>query len=325
MEEADRFLTRLTTVLRDLFKRVQELIPLSELQEKLKEHTAAEVLKFLDIENRFQQVAFGAGVAENKRSLTEALREIFAAGAHAEITQLGKVPVRKQTVGADMAFDLMNQRAVNFLDGYVFNLIKGISNQSKLAIQDVLVKAFRQGGNPYDQARLIRDSIGLTQAQALAVQNYRDMLESGVPSQMQAAVDRALASGKWDRSVASAIANNKALPQDMIDRMVSAYASRSLNYRAEMIARTETSRASNAGQQEAWDQAVDQGLLDPKTTLKVWIAAEDCCDDCGDVADADGVPIDDMFDTSDGPLDGPPLHPNCRCGMSLEFSEDANA
>lgn len=84
--------------------------------------------------------------------------------------------------------------------------------------------------------------------------------------------------------------------------------------RADTIARTETMRASNEGQQEAWNQAVDDGVLtgDEK---RVWIATDDelLCPICGDLADTE-VGLDEEFD--DG-IDEPPAHPNCRCTMGL--------
>lgn len=80
--------------------------------------------------------------------------------------------------------------------------------------------------------------------------------------------------------------------------------------RAEMIARTEVMSASNEGQRQGWDQAVDNGLL-PDDAKRVWIASEvGACDDCdeldGETADLDG-------DYPGDGADGPPLHPNCRC------------
>jgi hypothetical protein len=278
------------------------------------------VLRYLDLENRYHKLVHGAGLPAHGHSVGEIVRDVYTNGAHTEIKALDKVPVRK-SVGTDMLFDLNNQRAIDFLQAYTFNLIQGMSLAARKAIQDVITRAFQQGGHPYDQAREIRSSIGLTSQQAQAVQNYRDALESGNPSQIRDSLSRELRDGRFDRSVLRAINEQTTIPQARIDAMVDRYAARQLNYRAEMIARTETARASNAGQQEAWDQAVDQGLLDPAGTLKVWIAAADCCDDCADVADSDGVPLDEMFDTSEGPLDGPPLHPNCRCSMGLEFPE----
>jgi SPP1 gp7 family putative phage head morphogenesis protein len=88
--------------------------------------------------------------------------------------------------------------------------------------------------------------------------------------------------------------------------------------RALMIARTETMDASNEGQQEAWDQAVDDGLLTGDEQQE-WIATGDqkCCDSC-DSMDGQTVDLGEDFEDNDGETyDGPPAHPNCRCTVGL--------
>lgn len=79
--------------------------------------------------------------------------------------------------------------------------------------------------------------------------------------------------------------------------------------RADLIARTEIMSAANEGQRQAWDQAVDEGLLS-ETAQRVWIATEDACPEC-DALDGETAPLDDDYPGEGG--DGPPLHPNCRC------------
>ena len=86
--------------------------------------------------------------------------------------------------------------------------------------------------------------------------------------------------------------------------------------RAELIARTETMRAANAGQREAWRQGVEDGYVEPKER-RVWIVTDDdaLCEECEPL---DGVtaPVDGEYE-GDGE-DGPPLHPDCRCVEGLE-------
>lgn len=89
--------------------------------------------------------------------------------------------------------------------------------------------------------------------------------------------------------------------------------------RAETIARTETIAAANAGQQEAWAQATEDGWL-LGNEQQVWIVTPDdkLCDDCNEL---DGVTADlgEDFDGGEyGDVSGPPLHPNCRCVLGLE-------
>jgi len=95
--------------------------------------------------------------------------------------------------------------------------------------------------------------------------------------------------------------------------------------RADMIARTETIRAANAGALESYKQA---GI-----TRKVWIADGDACPYCAGL-DGTVISIDEPFleqgtkyqpDGAKTPLsidyedvDGPPAHPNCRCAVRAE-------
>lgn len=79
--------------------------------------------------------------------------------------------------------------------------------------------------------------------------------------------------------------------------------------RAELIARTESMTAANEGQREAWDQAVDAGLL-TGDERREWIATSDACDDCSEL-DGETTDLDGEYPNDGG--DGPPLHPNCRC------------
>lgn len=87
--------------------------------------------------------------------------------------------------------------------------------------------------------------------------------------------------------------------------------------RAETIARTETMTASNEGQQEAWDQAVEDGLLTGNEQQE-WIVTPDdrLCPICEPM---DGVKadLDGTFQVDGDDIDGPPAHPNCRCTIGL--------
>ena len=80
--------------------------------------------------------------------------------------------------------------------------------------------------------------------------------------------------------------------------------------RADLIVRHETMVAVSEGQRQAWDQAVDKGLLsgDEKRTWLV-VGDDKVCPECealdGTVADLQG--------TYPGDVIGPPLHPRCRC------------
>jgi len=86
--------------------------------------------------------------------------------------------------------------------------------------------------------------------------------------------------------------------------------------RAQVIARTETMIASNEGQKQAWQQAVDLGLLPPEP-LRRWIVTDDdhLCPQCEPMGDT-VAPLHGQYP---GGHNGPPLHPNCRCTEGLTF------
>lgn len=89
--------------------------------------------------------------------------------------------------------------------------------------------------------------------------------------------------------------------------------------RADLIARTESMTAANEGQAEAWDQAVEAGILNGDEK-KTWIVADDqvLCPLCESLADQT-VPMDENFEAPDSgeQFDGPPAHPRCRCTTGL--------
>lgn len=90
--------------------------------------------------------------------------------------------------------------------------------------------------------------------------------------------------------------------------------------RADVIARTETMRASNEGQSQLWGQAVDAGLL-TGLEQKEWITTPDdrLCPIC-EPMDGETVGLNERFSVEGDSIDGPPAHPSCRCTLGLSVS-----
>jgi hypothetical protein len=108
------------------------------------------------------------------------------------------------------------------------------------------------------------------------------------------------------------------------DKARAKYARKAVKDRALLIARTETMRASNAGQFEGWRQGVKAGQLTGQEN-RVWITAIDdrTCPVC---APMDGaiIPMKGSFFLPPagnkfvgGEVRMPPAHPACRCAMGL--------
>lgn len=283
-------------------------IQMNKLTEALAAHDTNGVLSVLALDQGFADALGGKGLAAGVESFRDALQATFAAGAKAAVNQL------PSQISADLSFNMMNPEAIQHLASYDFGLIQQISGETKDAIRQILLRAFNEGGSPAQQARQIRDVIGLTANQEKAVANYRSFLENG---QLKQTLTRALRDGRFDQSVLNAAAKNKPLAQGKIDQMVDRYQQRYLNYRAETIARTESIRASNKGQQEVWRQAQNQGLI-ASNQLRVWITSGDdaTCEICSSL-DGQTAKIGEEFD--DGIMEPPDPHPSCRCTVGLDL------
>lgn len=111
------------------------------------------------------------------------------------------------------------------------------------------------------------------------------------------------------------------LSDERVDMQVKKYAEYLHKVRSIRIARTEISYAYNYGEFDAVGQARDEGYFNGEV-VKVWITAEDerTCPFCGEM-DGETIGLDEQFDGFDGPIDCPPLHPNCRCTLGYEVLE----
>lgn len=238
-----------------------------------------------------------------------------------EVIEVGRgTPARTMGGSVGMRFDLTNPKTAEFLRTYNFDLIKQISDDTREGIRTVVSNAFANGGHPYVQAREIMASIGLTDTQAAAVQNFRNLLVN----RDRAALTRALRDKRFDRTLdrgLGALRDHEMAPEQ-VDKMVARYRDRMIDMRAKTIARTETIRAANAAQHMAWQQAADIGLLDINTLRRFWLVTPDdrLCEVCEAIPEdnPDGVALDEDFDTDLGPVAYPPAHPNCRCATYIK-------
>jgi SPP1 gp7 family putative phage head morphogenesis protein len=309
IQAADRMLPKARRAFLDAIQAIKDGVALREIANAIERGDAGQVIAILDVQGKLEAAANGAGLATGVRSLREVIQQTYAAGAAAAIREL------PERISLELAFDLLNQRAVNFLRTYSFSLIREISQDTALAIRNVVLGAFQQGGHPYAQAREIRDLIGLTESQARAVDTFRRALESREADQIRQALERGLRDKRFDPTLRSALEGGS-MSQEQIDRMVSRYYERALAYRAETIARTETIRASMAGEHEAWRQAAEQGLLDTARTRRIWITAHDerVCPVCQPL---NGVQVR-LGEPFTGGIDAPPAHPRCRCSVGIK-------
>ena len=166
-----------------------------------------------------------------------------------------------------VAYDVANPRAVALLQRSRLQLIQAISDDQREAIAEILRLGNERGLNPRAMAVDIREVIGLDPYRARIVANYRRALES---SDLHALTYK-LRDARSDKAIRAAFEAGKGLPKERIDKLVDKYAARQLADRAENIGRTEGIAAVHGGQQEAWEQAVDDGKLDVSRIQQEWI------------------------------------------------------
>lgn len=226
-----------------------------------------------------------------EEGLYPALQETVRAGGRAAGPHLAEAIDRRivvKQIEFRPEFSLRNPQAERFAAEEAAELVRQIVLETRLAIRALILEAQRQGLSIPDQARQIRQYIGLTERQTMAVQHYAERLAA------------------------------QGLSADVIKQRTQRYYEKLVRYRAQLIARTETIRAANRGQQALWEQAISEGYLSPQR-MKTWIVTPDdrLCELCRTM-DGQSVPVTQMFNTPLGFKMSPDLHPGCRCAMGLE-------
>ena len=168
-------------------------------------------------------------------------------------------------------FDITNYRAVNKMRLNKLEFVREFMAEQRIVTRQALMEGVSMGLNPRAQARMFRESIGLTLRQQAAVTNYRRLLQEGSTE----ALTRRLRDARFDSTVRSSIKDGRPLAQEQIDRMVTRYQERYVKYRSEVIARTESLSAVHEGKEELYQQAFDDGTLDPSKVRRKWHTARD--------------------------------------------------
>jgi len=163
-------------------------------------------------------------------------------------------------------------------------LIQGIQTQQLNTVRLAIGTGLSEGIPPARTGRLLRATTGLSERQGRSLINY----ERGLTEKMVTGSTRTALSGAG-RVLADQRYSLANLNQSKIDTLVERYRERLVNYRAEMIARTETMRAANMGAFAEQRAQASAGLFDAKTAQRIWQTTPDdrACEECTDL---DGHP-----------------------------------
>ena len=211
-------------------------------------------------------------------------------------------------------FDPETQRRIR---AYQDLFITELTKDSRKAVEGIILRALLLGLPAAEIAEQVRLVIGLTERQAMAVLRFREQLMSLDPK----ALARALVGGADVQIIRRAINDGQPLDRETLDAIVRRYEENYLDSRALTIATTELTRAAAMGLQDSYEQAIERGAMPREAVRQFWQLDLDerTCEHCLSVVDMnpDGVPLGDMFDSDEGPVDAPGLHPNCVPGDTL--------
>lgn len=219
--------------------------------------------------------------------MSRAIEEAYWQGGVAALAGLPAIPDPFGGGNYAFAFDGRHPRAEAWVTAKSSTMIRDIVAEQTELVRGVMLNGIAQGQAP---ARIALDIVGridpltkartggilgLTQTQAGHVQAARAQLASGDPAQLRAYLGRALRDKRYDRAIQSAIRTGKPVPARMIDNAIRSYENRYLNYRGNVIARTEGINAYRAGRHEGFAQLTETGVVRQDQIIRVWDATMD--------------------------------------------------
>jgi hypothetical protein len=163
-----------------------------------------------------------------------------------------------------VSFDFLNPKVLDAIRTLETRVITSLSDSIRETVRAKVEAGLLAGVNPRETARELRPLIGLGPSQLKEVQNYRDAL-NGVNGRQESDYtlrDKRYGLGK-DRT------------PEQIDRMVATYTKRRIALNAETVARTAALDAQKLGQQLAWSDAVERGVVDGDRLRKQWVTVLD--------------------------------------------------
>lgn len=216
-------------------------------------------------------------------------RAIEAAYVEAGIDAVRMLPVVTDWRGAvvGIRFDPSYPRAADWTARHGAVLVQVFADDQRGAIRDVVEDSLRAGTNPRTAAIQIAGPVnrvtgrreggilGLTRQQTGFVQNAREELASGDPDRLAHYLTRQARDRRFDGLVKKAIASGEPLDAATVNRMVGRYSDGLLKYRADVVARTESTQATSAARQEAMRQTLDAAGLTDTDVERTWRSTHD--------------------------------------------------
>lgn len=200
--------------------------------------------------------------------------------------EIRRVRAGKQRAPDEQTASLQEEMALQWVDARGAALVRVLGQKARRAVNAVLGEAVAGGLSVQAAAKRLREVVGLSDRDALALAARRKRLE---------------------RSGAK---------PERVDADAARYRERLIRRRADAIARTETVAAREGGRLHAWRVLQADGSL-PRTARKKWTAGRDACPRCRALANQKAIPIAQSYQADGVSIPAPPAHPHCDCGQRL--------
>lgn len=223
-----------------------------------------------------------------------------------------------------LSFDPTDARTVNIMRTNRLQFIREVTESQRASTRQALTRAFETGAGAKQTATAFRDSLGLTAKQEATVERYRTLLQTNSKQALQ----RSLRDRRFDRSITRAIETGEPLSNERIDKMVNRYRERAVQFRSEVVARTEGVRATSAARDEALRQNIEALGVDESKVKRTWQPTNDNrTRDSHASMDGQTVGLNEPFTDGDGNklmFPGDPSAPlettaQCRCVLTFEI------
>lgn len=224
-------------------------------------------------------------------------------------------------------FDIFYDTTFDVYKRFRVKTTKDIVNDTVSAVKQAIERAINEKRSNEEILYEFKHSIGLNRQQENAVNNYKKALISG---SLQSLKYENRDKSK-DNEIISSIVAGALLSRSKVNSLVNAYRQRSIEYRANLIAETETLKYASAGEYESIIQAGMEEVIELNGLKKFWVTQRDERVRANHIAiplmNNMGVDIWDYFQTPLGPLryprdeNGAPGNiVNCRCYLKYNYT-----
>jgi hypothetical protein len=269
----------------------------------------------------------------NDRFVDELRAQLVVSGEFAALELGRQVAAAFQRVGKaeeplpsnaalNFRFDKLDPRAIEWAERRAGTLITNMVSSQREVFRQLVTQALATGRTPGSLGRPLVEALQQVRPGTPVAQEFVEMFGANVNG-LTARYEQAVVNRS--ERLAGDLADRGVQPSKIVDQVrqdANKYASRLRRARARTIARTEILTANNAGRMEAYRQATEAGMLDPRTARKEWeVGPFDVCPICvelGRTTSGAPIPLDQPFQASNGwSGDAPPAHPNCRCTVEI--------